>query len=575
MIKIKDEQLIYLIDSAITDYNNQFYEAEDMGKQLPYYDEENGISEETLKKLSKCRLFIRDFDSYSDEEKETLKSEIIKLLGIMSLEYVSIAFAKKGNEPFFDESKFLEELISKVLPSRLEIGGINFDNMDYSVFSKIEDLKSLNIRNCNISNPDFLQHVPHNAIVEVAPNSELDAEGMEKFLQEISSRNGKLRVKSKYLSKFQEAFNSLKYKELTLTQYEQIRGKVDFSQIKGLKIRLEDSYNFENSELQSIISEISELEEVSIISNLSKYKEFCAITDINIPCTLIINNASELTSNGLEELSNVSQVSIISPNTSKEQQSAYTREDYIQIREKIDEIIDGINPTDSAEKKFATVYERLGKLIEYDFNAIKPEMKDNDELQTKVRNLKGGLLEGKSVCAGYADILWNVLACVGVEARYVSGKIDFERGYTLNLTDPEPGHAWNQIKLGDNWYYTDLTWDAGYIKEATPLLPYCLKSDKDFKGHDKYDHKKNAGVHICPVSFPQEKLFGKKPTERIETSNIELGELVQKTASLSIMRAQIMQVGEEIETPTFENEIALLSNAHRNSRDRGGDRDGR
>lgn len=40
MIKFESEEVIRNLDNSITNYNNQFYKPEDVGKKLPYYDEE-------------------------------------------------------------------------------------------------------------------------------------------------------------------------------------------------------------------------------------------------------------------------------------------------------------------------------------------------------------------------------------------------------------------------------------------------------------------------------------------------------------------------------------------------------
>ena len=59
----------------------------------------------------------------------------------------------------------------------------------------------------------------------------------------------------------------------------------------------------------------------------------------------------------------------------------------------------------------------------------------------------GSLLDGVSVCAGYARAYQLLMQTVGIPTFYVSGE---SKGV---------GHAWNLVKLDGEWYYTDVTWD--------------------------------------------------------------------------------------------------------------------
>lgn len=576
MIKIETGELIDMIDTAITDYNNQFWADEDFEKQIPYYDEENGISEETLSKLTRLKLPIRGLENYTPEERELLKTEILKIASHMSLDFLAVSFWSK-NEKFAKESEFLKELLEQTKPARIEIRGIDLSSIDSSFFPNPEGLKALNISACNISEPIFLQTIPQNTSINITTNSNLDMVNIESFIEEVVSRNGKLTIGNKEFSPLVESIKALKSGEITLSQYEQLRGKIDFSKIQSLKIRLNGEYDFGNEKFLHLITELNAIKDLSIASDFSTYRKFFDKTQSDLPVMIVLENASELSVNDLDRYPSISDISIVSPHTGKEQQQAYNRDSYKAVREKIDEIISDISPSLSESQKFAIVYKRLGQLIEYDFNAIKDDMKSDEDLQTRVRNLYGGLIEGKAVCAGYADILWNILACVGVESRYVKGSIDFERGYTLRLSDPESGHAWNQVKLDGKWYYTDLTWDTDYIREGRFPLPYCLKSAKEFKGHERYDHEKNANVHKCEESFleaEQKMLFTDEPEPTCTLNDVELCSLVHKSACLAIPRAEIIRCGDKLEQAVRENEIVNI-NSRRDVTKRGDSRDGR
>jgi len=62
------------------------------------------------------------------------------------------------------------------------------------------------------------------------------------------------------------------------------------------------------------------------------------------------------------------------------------------------------------------------------------------------------LINGRSVCQGYAKTMQMLLNKLGIPCTLVTGTVDTgER------------HAWNAIKADGEWYYTDVTWgDSSY-----------------------------------------------------------------------------------------------------------------
>lgn len=73
------------------------------------------------------------------------------------------------------------------------------------------------------------------------------------------------------------------------------------------------------------------------------------------------------------------------------------------------------------------------------------------------------LVEGKSVCAGYARAFQYLMQQLGVPCYYCTGFAGED-------------HAWNIIKLEDGYYNVDVTWDD----TETPTYDYFNKSDREF-----------------------------------------------------------------------------------------------
>ena len=207
---------------------------------------------------------------------------------------------------------------------------------------------------------------------------------------------------------------------------------------------------------------------------------------------LVIKNASELSTEKLEELSKSFNITSIqmqdeNDNIGYYQIAPYDCEEYKRCRDTIDELLDGVDlskdPNNPNREKiiFGEVIKRLANHINYDYVTLEKEENKTatEEESTICRNLVGGLLNKTCVCAGYAEIARNVFSCCGIEVRYISGN---------NINPEEHGHAWNQIKLDGIWYNMDLTWDRDSIIAEQSTL-YLLRSDKDFYGHNQYDIK--------------------------------------------------------------------------------------
>lgn len=77
----------------------------------------------------------------------------------------------------------------------------------------------------------------------------------------------------------------------------------------------------------------------------------------------------------------------------------------------------------------------------------------------------GVLVKGSSVCMGYAETINLLLQAAGIETRYVTG-------YGVNSDGHREGHAWNAVKLGNDWYMLDTTWDDPVTTDNSNLLLY-------------------------------------------------------------------------------------------------------
>lgn len=184
---------------------------------------------------------------------------------------------------------------------------------------------------------------------------------------------------------------------------------------------------------------------------------------------------------------------------------AYDIRTFQQIMQKLHEITDDIDPNIPDLKKFAIIYDRIGRYISYDNSVL--GISETDDNYRKSRNLENGLLKGKCVCEGYAEILMNALKIVGIENTMVFGEVlvkteeleidGFQATKTENgemcyfgidksgkpikcvmkkdglwsvakeydgKYENNNGHAWNLVTIDGETFYADVTWDNNLIK---------------------------------------------------------------------------------------------------------------
>ncbi len=112
----------------------------------------------------------------------------------------------------------------------------------------------------------------------------------------------------------------------------------------------------------------------------------------------------------------------------------------------------------SDEEKALALYDYLINHVEYDYNTT----------SDKIFSAYGAVAEQLAVCQGYALAYGLLMNRCGIEWKYVPSEL-------IN-------HAWNMVKIGDEWYQLDSTWgdQVNRIDHS-----YFLRSDDEFfsNGH--------------------------------------------------------------------------------------------
>lgn len=110
---------------------------------------------------------------------------------------------------------------------------------------------------------------------------------------------------------------------------------------------------------------------------------------------------------------------------------------------------------------------------------------------TNIRNIYGALCEREVVCEGYAKAYKYLLDQIGIENIIVVG-------YGTNSNGNKEEHAWNYVKLKNNWYAVDVTWDDPIIQGGGKLrnkdkYKYFLKGAQNFNDTHEATGKTSQG----------------------------------------------------------------------------------
>lgn len=146
-----------------------------------------------------------------------------------------------------------------------------------------------------------------------------------------------------------------------------------------------------------------------------------------------------------------------------------------EINKKADEIINKIITEDMTdEKKVEAVYDYIINNADYDMEYYS----NNGKVDFKSRTAYGILLDEKGICGGFADSINILLRKAGIESYTVSGNAGGD------------GHAWNVIKLNDEYRYLDATFDNTYSTEEKISHKYLNISEEEMsKDHEWYKER--------------------------------------------------------------------------------------
>jgi transglutaminase/protease-like cytokinesis protein 3 len=137
------------------------------------------------------------------------------------------------------------------------------------------------------------------------------------------------------------------------------------------------------------------------------------------------------------------------------------------------------------EEKFRSIYTWICSNIENDYNLYLVNKRKREQWIDKPKELSDWnkkfsarvfnklLLEKKTICTGYAYLVRELAARVGLSCVIVDG---YGRTAQSNIGGVgTANHSWNVVQLNGKWYLCDATWSSGAIN--TQLNTFVKKYD--------------------------------------------------------------------------------------------------
>ncbi len=147
-----------------------------------------------------------------------------------------------------------------------------------------------------------------------------------------------------------------------------------------------------------------------------------------------------------------------------------------QLEEKAREIVGTVTATDTPYDIERKLHDALSATCTYHRTAA--ENREPLKSFPSAFTAYGALVEGEAVCEGYARAMQYLLQSAGIPATVVSGRD----------TD-DNAHMWNAVRLGDEMYYLDVTWDDStepmtysYFNLNTEEMMRCYRVDSGMLG---------------------------------------------------------------------------------------------
>ena len=119
------------------------------------------------------------------------------------------------------------------------------------------------------------------------------------------------------------------------------------------------------------------------------------------------------------------------------------------------------------------------------FSYTTDKEKEKKELLFKLELVTKSLSSKKAVCHGYAALMEILCQKAGVETKTIFGNLKSDPSQ-IGLLPSEINHAWNVVKIDNNWKFIDATLSAGFISNKTNLFKFYFNDSYFFMNSEDF-----------------------------------------------------------------------------------------
>ena len=160
-----------------------------------------------------------------------------------------------------------------------------------------------------------------------------------------------------------------------------------------------------------------------------------------------------------------------------------TAEQELQVDAAVDSVLESLQLAGKTDyQKIRAVYDYICSHVVYDYAHL------NDPDYSLQYSAYAALINGTSVCQGYATLFYRFMMELGIDCRLITG---------IGVSGEDMGpHAWNIVAINGLYYNLDATWDAGCRKYS-----WFLRGPWTFPDHYRNSDYETLEFHTAyPMS---------------------------------------------------------------------------
>lgn len=179
------------------------------------------------------------------------------------------------------------------------------------------------------------------------------------------------------------------------------------------------------------------------------------------------------------------------------------------------------------------------------------------------KHIERTLRKKKAVCSGYSALFKRMCDYAGIQSSVISGYTKDKPSQVGRMGELD--HAWNAIKIDDNYYYLDATWASGFCTvDKKGKLDYFVRKFKEYywlTPIDKFSRNHYPDEEFWADLAVPEVVY--KNTPYIKNTYISSMEIISpSTGIINIKKGDTLQFKIKFKKPT--EHLQINSNINRN-----------